>query len=61
LIQSETGLLSVTGTPEEPSKAGISTADIAGAMYAFSGVLAALIRRQQTGSGASVQVSPSMR
>ena len=57
LIQSEAGLLSITGTPEEPSKAGISIADIAGAMYAFSGILAALFRRDVTGTGASVQVS----
>src|SRR6476620_9752836 len=54
LIQSEAGLLSVTGTPEEPSKAGISIADIAAGMYAYTGVLAALLQRQKTGTGSHV-------
>jgi itaconate CoA-transferase len=57
LIQSEAGLLSVTGTPEEPSKSGNSMADIAAAMYAFSGILAALLRRERTGEGERVEVS----
>jgi itaconate CoA-transferase len=57
LIQCETGLLSVTGTPAEPAKAGISIADIAGGMYAFSSVLAALYARERTGTGAALQVS----
>ena len=47
----EVGLLSVTGTPETPSRVGISVADIAGGMYAFSGVLAALYERERTGRG----------
>jgi crotonobetainyl-CoA:carnitine CoA-transferase CaiB-like acyl-CoA transferase len=57
LIQSEAGFLSVTGTPEEPCKAGISIADIAAGMYAYTGVLAALLQRQQTGVGSHVDVS----
>lgn len=57
LIQSEAGLLSVTGTPETPSKAGISIADIAAGMYAYSSILAALLQRQQTGRGSHIDVS----
>ncbi|MDX3464073.1 CaiB/BaiF CoA transferase family protein, partial [Streptomyces scabiei] len=49
LVQCEAGLVSVTGTPEQPVKAGIPAADIAAGMYAFSGVLAALVRRGTTG------------
>jgi itaconate CoA-transferase len=57
LIQCETGLLSVTGTQDAPAKAGISVADIAGGMYAFSSILAALYTRERTGVGAGLQVS----
>ncbi len=57
LIQSEAGFLSVTGTPEEPSKAGNSIADIAAGMYAYTGILAALMQRQKTGQGSHVDVS----
>jgi itaconate CoA-transferase len=57
LIQSEAGLVSLTGTPEQPAKAGVSVADIAGGMYAYSGTLAALLRRSQTGQGSHVEVS----
>ncbi len=57
LIQAEAGLLSITGTAETPSKAGISVADIAAGMYAFSGLLTALISRSQTGTGTVVEVS----
>ncbi|MET7574449.1 CaiB/BaiF CoA-transferase family protein [Streptomyces sp. NPDC005492] len=57
LVQCEAGLVSVTGTPELPVKAGIPAADIAAAMYAFSGALAALVRRGTTGSGGPVEVS----
>lgn len=57
LIQCETGLVSVTGTPEAPSRAGISVADIAGGMYAYSGILAALYQRERTGEGAALEVS----
>ncbi|MFJ1734283.1 CaiB/BaiF CoA transferase family protein [Streptomyces sp. NPDC088254] len=57
LVQCEGGLVSVTGTPERPVKAGIPAADIAAGMYAFSGVLAALVRRGVTGRGGPVEVS----
>jgi itaconate CoA-transferase len=57
LIQSEAGFLSVTGTPEEPCKAGNSIADIAAGMYAYTSVLAALLQRQQTGRGSHIDVS----
>jgi crotonobetainyl-CoA:carnitine CoA-transferase CaiB-like acyl-CoA transferase len=57
LIQSEAGLLSITGTPETPSKAGISIADIAAGMYAHAGILSALYQREKTGRGARIEVS----
>jgi itaconate CoA-transferase len=57
LVQCEAGLLSVTGTPEAPSKAGIPVADIAAGMYAFSAVLAALVRRLRTGEGATLDIT----
>jgi len=57
LVQCETGLVSLTGTPAEVAKVGVSIADIAAGMYAFSGTLAALYRRQVTGDGASIEVS----
>jgi len=57
LIQSEAGFLSVTGTPDAPSKAGNSIADIAAGMYAYSNILAALLQRQKTGLGSSIDVS----
>jgi itaconate CoA-transferase len=57
LVQCETGLVSVTGTPETPSKAGIAVADIAAGMHAYSSILAALFRRERTGEGAAIEVS----
>ena len=57
LVQCEAGLLSVTGTPEAPSKAGIPVADIAAGMYAFSGILAALLKRERTGEGATLDIT----
>lgn len=57
LVQCEAGLVSVTGTPDTPSKAGISVADIAAGMYAYSGVLTAVIQRLRTGDGASIEIS----
>ena len=57
LVQCEAGLLSVTGTPEQPAKAGIPVADIAAGMYAFSSILAALYRRQTEGAGATLDIS----
>ena len=57
LVQSEAGVLSVTGTPESPSKVGISIADIATGMYAYSGILTALLRREKTAKGGRVEVT----
>jgi itaconate CoA-transferase len=57
LVQSEAGVLSITGSEEEPAKVGISVADIAAGMYAFSSVLAALLRRERTGEGSSLEIS----
>jgi itaconate CoA-transferase len=57
LVQCEAGLLSVTGTPDEPAKAGISVADIAAGMYAYCGVLTALYERERTGQGTSIDVA----
>ncbi|MFF3493295.1 CaiB/BaiF CoA transferase family protein [Streptomyces sp. NPDC002795] len=57
MVQSESGLLSVTGTAEEMAKVGISVSDIAAGMYAYSAILAALLERGRTGEGAHVDVS----
>ena len=57
LIQAEAGMLSVTGTPDDPSKAGNSIADIAAGMYAYSGILSALLLRGRTGQGSHIDVS----
>ncbi|MEO9189486.1 MAG: CaiB/BaiF CoA-transferase family protein [Acetobacteraceae bacterium] len=57
LIQAESGLISVTGTPEQPSRVGISAADIATGMYAQSAILAALLRRERNGQGANVTIA----
>ncbi len=57
LIQSEAGLLSITGTPEVPSKVGISIADIAAGMYTYTNILAALLQRQKTGKGSVIDIS----
>ena len=57
LIQSESGFVSITGTPDEPSKAGCSIADIAAGMYGYTNILAALIERGKTGLGKRIDVS----
>ena len=57
LVQCEAGVLAITGTPEAPAKAGISVADIAGGMYAFSGILTALYQRERTGIGAALDIA----
>jgi crotonobetainyl-CoA:carnitine CoA-transferase CaiB-like acyl-CoA transferase len=57
LIQSEAGFLSVTGTPAQGVKAGISIADIAAGMYAFAAILAALLERKTTGAGQHLDIS----
>ncbi|UYM06191.1 CoA transferase [Solicola gregarius] len=57
MVQSEAGLLSVTGGPDEIAKVGISVSDIAAGMYAYSSILAALLERGQSGTGAHLDVS----
>ena len=57
LIQAETGLLSITGSKQSPAKVGISVADIAAGMYAYSGILTALLVRERTQKGTTIDVS----
>ena len=57
LVQCEAGLVSITGTSDTPSKVGVAIADIACGMYAYSSILAALLRRGRTGEGATIEVS----
>ena len=57
LIQSESGFVSITGSPDEPAKAGCSIADIAAGMYGYTNILAALIERGRTGRGRHIEVS----
>ena len=57
LVQSEVGLVSITGSEAEPAKAGVSVADIAAGVYALSGILTALLARAQSGRGTIVEVS----
>ncbi|MFE0020148.1 CaiB/BaiF CoA transferase family protein [Amycolatopsis sp. NPDC059021] len=57
LIQCEAGLVSITGTPDSPAKTGVSTADIAAGMYAYTGILTALYERRDTGRGTNLEVS----
>jgi crotonobetainyl-CoA:carnitine CoA-transferase CaiB-like acyl-CoA transferase len=57
LVQSEAGLVAVTGTPEHPAKAGIPVADIASGMYTFANILAALLHRERGGGGAAFEVT----
>ncbi|WP_224045405.1 CaiB/BaiF CoA transferase family protein [Paraburkholderia unamae] len=57
LIQSESGFLSITGSQDEPAKAGCSIADIAAGMYAYTNILAALIERGKTGRGRHIDIS----
>ena len=57
LIQSEAGFVSVTGSPDEPAKAGPSIADISAGMYAYTNILAALLQRAKTGRGRHIDIS----
>lgn len=57
LIQSESGFVSVTGTRQDPAKAGCSISDIAAGMYAYSAILNALLLRHRTGKGSRIDVS----
>ncbi|KAI8167775.1 hypothetical protein K4K49_012349 [Colletotrichum sp. SAR 10_70] len=57
LVQSEAGFLSVTGNGPDPAKAGISIADISAGMYAYSNILAAILKRGKTGKGSRIDIS----
>lgn len=57
LIQAESGVIALTGTPEEAAKVGISIADIASGLYAYSSILTALIQRSKTGRGERIEIS----
>lgn len=57
MVQSEAGVLSITGSPDAPAKVGISISDIAAGMYAYSSILAALLQRARTGEGTRLDVS----
>ncbi len=57
LVQAESGAVSITGSPESPAKIGVSMADSAGGLYAYSSILAALIRRGRTGKGERIDIS----
>ena len=57
LVQAESGVISLTGTPETPSKVGISMADIASGFYGYSSILAALLNRAKTGKGERIEIS----
>lgn len=57
LVQSEAGLLSINGTEEEPAKVGVSIADIAAGMYAYTNILTALFEREKTGKGKHIDIS----
>ena len=57
LVQAEAGVVAITGTEDEGVKSAVPVADIAAGMYAYAGVLTALLRRERTGEGATVDVS----
>ena len=57
LVQAETGLASITGTPDAPGRGGVSICDIASGMYAHTAILEALYERERTGLGTHIQVS----
>jgi itaconate CoA-transferase len=57
VMQGETGMIAITGTPESPARVGISVCDVGAGSYAALGTLAALVRRARTGEGETVSVS----
>lgn len=57
LLQGESGVMAVTGTPEQPAKIGVSVGDISAGLYALAAILAALQQRQRTGEGSFVDIS----
>ena len=57
LVQAESGVVSLTGSPEAAAKVGVSIADIAAGLYGYSSILAALVARQRTGAGERIDIS----
>ncbi len=57
LVQAESGVISITGSEEHPAKVGVSIADIAAGMYAYSSILAALYKRERDGEGQRIDIS----
>jgi itaconate CoA-transferase len=57
LVQAESGLVSISGSPNYPGRIGVSACDIGAGMTAHAGILEALIKRAQTGQGSAVEVS----
>ena len=57
IVQCETGLASITGSPDGPGRVGVSVCDIACGMYAHTAILEALLKRERTGNGSSLKVS----
>lgn len=57
LVQSEAGVLSITGTKDESAKVGMSIADIAAGMYAFTNIMGAIMTREKTGKGTKIDIS----
>ena len=57
LVQAETGLAQITGSPEAPGRVGVSVCDIAAGMHAWAGILQALYEREKTGKGKGIKVS----
>ncbi|HVC00495.1 MAG TPA: CaiB/BaiF CoA-transferase family protein [Candidatus Dormibacteraeota bacterium] len=57
LVQAESGIVSLTGTEQNPAKVGISITDIGSGLYAYSSILAALIQRGKTGRGERIDIS----
>ena len=57
LVQGEAGIMGITGTPDAPAKTGVSMADIAAGLYAYSSILAALLQRERSGQGQRIDIS----
>jgi itaconate CoA-transferase len=57
LVQSEAGVLSLTGTPETPAKVGISITDIGTGLHAYAAILGALYNRERTGEGTRIDLT----
>ncbi|HSS63795.1 MAG TPA: CaiB/BaiF CoA-transferase family protein, partial [Gammaproteobacteria bacterium] len=57
LVQAESGMCSITGSPEQPGRIGVSACDVACGMYAYMAILEAIIAREQTGEGRAIRTS----